>query len=189
MTSQKIQGEIMDEKENINVTEEEEMDYIFDDEVIDDSLCPKCMEKVTDKTEFCHCGFYVQAAKNATKASIALISIVIIIIISIFITQTSLLPSIGIKAAHKINKKKMSSFTSPVIQVENKLKNTGLKDIISNLYQKDINNKNILIVVIKPDYWPTMKSEGKHYVLSTLENYWKDAYKGENPQVKFANPD
>lgn len=189
MTSQKIQGEIMDDKENINVTEEDDINYIFDDEVIDDSLCPKCMEKITDKTEFCHCGFYVQAAKNATKASIAFISLIIIIIISIFITQTNLLPSIGIKAAHKINKKKMSSFTSPVIQVENNLKNTGLKDIISNLYQKDINNKNILIVVIKQDYWPTMKPEAKQYVLLMLENYWKDAYKGKDPQVRFANPD
>lgn len=178
----------MENKDNQNIPEEEDINYIFEGEVIDDSLCPKCQEKISEKTEFCSCGFYIQAAKDATNASIAFATLAIIIIISIFFTQTNLLPSIGIKAAEKINKKKMSSFTSPVIQVENDLKNTGLTEIISNLYQKDINNKNVLIVVIKQDYWPTMKPEAKQYILSALENYWKEAYRGKDPQVKFANP-
>ena len=178
----------MDNKDNKKITEDDDINYNFDEEVIEDFLCPKCSEKISEETEFCNCGFYVQAAKNATKASMAFAFLAIILILSLFITQTDFLPSIGIKAANKINKKKMSSFTSPVIQVENDLKNTGLKEVIGNLYQKDINNKNVLIVVIKRDYWPTMKPEAKQYVLTTLENHWKEAYKGKDPQVRFANP-
>ncbi|MGD9580649.1 MAG: zinc ribbon domain-containing protein [Vampirovibrionia bacterium] len=178
----------MSNKEINNSEIDSDLTYVIEDEVIDDTKCPKCNEKINDNIEFCNCGFYIQAANNSRKASILFLSIIIVVIVTLFLTQTNLLPSIGEKAAHKINEKKMSSFASPVMQVENKIKNTGLKNMIGNMYEKDIHNKNILIVVVKPEVWPTMKPEARKYVLKTLENFWKECYKGEDPQVKFANP-
>ncbi|MEW5821084.1 MAG: hypothetical protein AB1782_12905 [Cyanobacteriota bacterium] len=177
----------MNDKNVNKVMGDEEVTYIVDDKVIDDTLCPKCMERISSKTEFCTCGFYVKASKNSEAFSFVFFMIVIVAVVALFFTRTDLLPSIGNKAATKFTKKSMGTTASPIIMVEDHLKDSGLIEKIRDLYQQP-KDKNILMIVVKPEYWSTMKSEEKKYILSSVKSLWKTAYRGEDPQAEFANP-
>lgn len=177
----------MEDKELNNILEDEDISYIQDEEVIDDSLCPKCMNKVSENAEFCSCGFYVQAAKRSSVFSFVFFVIIFVVITGLLLINTGILPSLGIKVGSKITKKQMGSSTSPVIRVKGQLKNWGLNEQIRDVYQKDYKNPNVLIVVIQPDHWPAMKEKRKDYILKTISNFWKEAYKGDNPEVIFGN--
>ncbi len=177
----------MDDKQLNNIVEDEKVAYIVDDQVIDDTLCPKCMEKITSDTEFCECGFFVKAAKKSATFSFVFFIIILAIAAGLFLTKSAFIPNIGSEVAGKITDKKITSFASPIIQVQNDLKPFGLNKKIRDIYPQDYKHPNVLIIVIKPEYWPSMKKAEKKYIKKTITKLWKSAYKGEDPQVRFAN--
>jgi predicted nucleic acid-binding Zn ribbon protein len=177
------------EEDKINkIVEDDDINYIHDQDVIDDTLCPKCMRKITDDKEFCECGFYIEAFRKSSKFAFVFFMIVVVAIAGVILIRTDLLSSLGMKAATKITKKEISFSASPVIQVQAHLKDAGLYASIRDIYQQDYKNPNILIVVIKPERWPTMNQKQKDYIYNTILDLWKEAYKGDDPQVRYANP-
>ena len=177
----------VDDKEINKIVKDEKEGYIIDDQVIDDTLCPKCMEKITADTEFCTCGFYVRAAKQSASFSFVFFVVILTAAIGVFLTKSTFIPHIGSEFAEKITDNKINSFASPVIQVQNNLNPYGLNKKIRDVYPQDYKNPNILIIVVKPEYWPSMKETEKKYVKKTISRLWKEAYKGKDPQVRFAN--
>lgn len=187
---QRWEWEMIFVEENItkNILEDEEIRYIADEKLIDDSLCPKCLQKINNDTEFCQCGFYARAAKVSSNFSLVFFLLILVVVAGLILTKTSVLSSLEINMTNKIAEKGMSSTASPVIQVADKLAHSDINYLIRDIYYQDYKNTNKLIVVVKPEYWPAMKPQTKEYVLNTITNLWGKAYKGENPQVKFANP-
>lgn len=177
-------------KPNVNkVVEDDNITYIADEEIIDDSLCPKCMEKISDDVEFCSCGFYVKAAKRAGAFSLVFFIIVFLTVAGLVITHSNLLPSIGTKVADKFSEEKFVSSATPIIQIQDHLKDSGLMHKIRDMYQEP-KKRESLVVVIKPEYWSAMKASEKKYILSTIEGLWKNFNQDskEAPSVRFANP-
>jgi hypothetical protein len=179
----------VDDKKLNDIVTDEDIQYIKDDDVIDDTLCPKCLSSIDKDTEFCECGFFVKASKDAAVYSFVFFILVFVSVVGVVLLNTDFLPSLGIRAAGKITDKQMVSSASPVIMVQNKLQHAGMYSMISDIYQMDYKNPNTLIVVIKPERWPTLKQKQKEYVLNKITDLWTEAYKGENPSVKFANAD
>jgi hypothetical protein len=163
------------------------MNYIIDDKVIDDSLCPKCFEKIDDDTEFCQCGFYVTAAKNAASYSFMFFLAVAMVSSSLIMSKTGFFGLLGVNVSSKVVNAEMSSVAAPSIQVENTMKTSGMFSMIRNIYPQDYKNKNILIVFVKPEYWPSMKPDDRSKLHNSIEVLWRKAYKGQDPQVRFAN--
>lgn len=168
----------------------EDYSYDVDENLIEDSFCPKCSAAISDKTDFCDCGFYVKASSNATRYGFVLAILLFACIIGVFITKTDYISSIGTNAAKKFTQKKMFKMASPKIQVETQIKSSGLNEQISKIYPKNYKEPNILIVEIYPEVWPVLKPEKRQYIKKTISDMWAEAYKGDKePVVVFANPE
>lgn len=180
---------VLKDKMNNKIVENEDIAYIADEKLIEDSLCPKCMQKISNDTEFCGCGFYVKAAKVSSVFSFVFFLIVSILVFGTLLYKSNFITNMEINVTKKIEEKGMSKTASPVVQVANVLSKSGLNYLIRDVYVQDYKHKNILVIVIKPEYWPTLKPKTKKHIHKKITELWKKAYTGEDPQVRYANPE
>lgn len=161
---------------------------IFKDKVIEDLICPKCSQKIDEDTDFCSCGFYFKAHKISEVYSFlfTLLGLFLFGIGLLFIT--GLLPTINSAISDKFNHQEIMSIASPRMYIETEIKKSDWADVIEDIYQQDYKNKNVLIVVIKPEIWPKLDAQKKTEIYNTINELWKKIYKEKNAVVKFGNP-
>lgn len=176
--------EAIPEKDNDEGFNEED---VTEDTYLDDIICPQCGAEVSPDAEFCDCGFYFKAAKNSGDFVIVLTVIIVALGFLLFLFRFDSINSMVSGVTKNFAPKEIALTTSPIARIKDVLRQKPYYEKFLSVYQKDIKNENILIVVVKPDYWRQLKPEAKEKLISQVEDAWKDVYPGENPQAEFGN--
>lgn len=90
-----------------------------------------------------------------------------------------------------VNKFNFSSLAPAGIQVMSNIKNNTYNSYIQTIYTKE-NQKNELIIIIKPYYWQKITTNEKTAILSKVKEEWRKIYQKDTPgygepEVSYAN--
>ncbi|OGI00204.1 MAG: hypothetical protein A2Y25_05405 [Candidatus Melainabacteria bacterium GWF2_37_15] len=99
------------------------------------------------------------------------------------------------KVSEKVILSQNDSFSvyKPGIEAIKNLKGTGYSKYIQRVYV-NTDEKNKLMILIKPNYWGRLNKEEKDIIISRVSEKWKEIYKKIDPEdtnlipeVSFAN--
>lgn len=160
--------------------------------IILDKTCPGCKKLLINDKRFCECGFFLKSHKNSVFFGyIFSVWLVSVILILTGLSGFNKVKTYGLQAFHK-NKTSVNSLSPLNVQIISSLKNTSYDSYIQSIYVKP-DEKNKLIILIKPNLWNTLTKKEKEELINQVSINWKIIYKQRNPnlkqkpEVQFAN--